>query len=101
MGTKNTQQIGQKSTSSGTVKARLAELMDRASKWPEDAQRSLLEVGLEIEAIRAGSYRPDADELAAIDEGLAQLDRGEVASEAEVRKAFATFRRASSSGRAR
>jgi hypothetical protein len=32
------------------------------------------------------------EELAAIDEGLAELDQGEVASESEVRAAFATFR---------
>lgn len=77
----------------GPTAAALTDLLDRAATWPADAQEDLLEIGLEIEAAHKGSYRSDTNELAAIDEGLAQLDRGEVASDSEVRKAFAAFRR--------
>jgi predicted transcriptional regulator len=40
-----------------------------------------------------GEYRATVDELAAIDAALASIDRGEVATEREVRAIFAKFRR--------
>jgi predicted transcriptional regulator len=40
-------------------------------------------------------YRLDEDELADIREGVAEIERGEVASEAEVRATFDELRRAS------
>jgi hypothetical protein len=50
----------------------------------------LAELALEIEAEFTGEpYRATADELRAIDEGLA----GEAASSEEVEKAFTSFRR--------
>ena len=72
----------------------LKELMRRAENWPRDAQDRLVEIGLEIEAERGGVYHPTPEELEAIDEGLAQLDRGQIATEQEVEEAFARFRRA-------
>jgi hypothetical protein len=39
------------------------------------------------------TYTASADELAAIDEALAQVQQGEFASEAEVKAAFLRFRR--------
>jgi hypothetical protein len=64
--------------------------LERVPSWPQDRQQELAELVLEIEAEFAGSeYRATADELAAIDEGLA----GEAASEDEVDAAFATLRR--------
>jgi predicted transcriptional regulator len=38
-------------------------------------------------------YVATDDELAAIDEALAQMERGEFATDAEVEEAFARFRR--------
>ena len=65
------------------VKAVLA----RVPTWPDDRQLELAEVALEIEAALAGTeYGATPEELAAIDEGLA----GEVASEEEVKAAFAS-----------
>jgi predicted transcriptional regulator len=49
---------------------------------------------LEIEALRHGVYHATADELRAIDEGLAAVERGEIATDAEVEAVFAKFRRA-------
>jgi hypothetical protein len=64
-------------------------VLDRVPTWPEDRQQELAEVALEIEAELAGTgYDATADELAAIDEGLA----GEPASDEEIKAAFAAFR---------
>jgi hypothetical protein len=49
--------------------------------------------GLEIEAEQSGRYRATALELQALDEALAQVRRGEIASEQEIEDAFAKFRR--------
>jgi hypothetical protein len=58
-------------------------VLERVPTWPE-----LAEFALEIEAELADAdYDATLDELAAIDEGLAE----EAASEEEVKAAFATF----------
>ena len=65
-------------------------VLDRVSAWPEERQRELAELVLEIEAeISGAAYQASRDELAAIDEGLA----GEAATEEEIEAAFAAFRR--------
>ena len=66
----------------------------RAEAWPEAAQHELVQLGAEIEReLQAGDYQATPEELAAIDEALGQIARGEVATEAEVEAAFRTFRR--------
>ena len=73
------------------TKDQVKAVLEQIPTWPEDRQRELAEVALEIEAeIAAAGYDATPDELAAIDEGLA----GEAASEEEVKAAFALFRRA-------
>ena len=68
----------------------LKAVFERISSWPEERQRQLAELALEIEAEMAErAYQATDDELRAIDEGLA----GEAASPAEVEAAFASFRR--------
>jgi hypothetical protein len=67
-------------------------LLEQVQSWPEEDQEELAEYARDIEARRSGVYRATAEELQAIDEAIAELDRGEVASEAEVRAAFAKFR---------
>ena len=68
----------------------LKALLERVSTWPEERQRQLAELALEIEAEMSDSvYQASAEELRAIDEGLA----GEAASREEVEAAFASFRR--------
>jgi len=69
-------------------------LLERVSSWPEEDIEKLEEAAREIEALRSGEYYAGEDELRAIDEAIAQLDRGEVASDAEVKAAFAKFRSA-------
>jgi hypothetical protein len=64
-------------------------VLARVPTWPDDRQRELAELALEIEAELAGAaYDATPEELAAIDEGLA----GAAASEEEVTAAFASFR---------
>jgi hypothetical protein len=70
--------------------SKLKDVLDRLDTWPEEAQRDLAEVALEIEAsFRGGVYRPTADELKAIDE----VDGSGIATEQQVEAAFRTFRR--------
>ena len=52
-----------------------------------------MQIGQEIEGeLKGGEYHATRDELRAIDEAMAAIDRGEIATEAEVRAAFAKFR---------
>jgi predicted transcriptional regulator len=56
-------------------------LLEQVESWPQEDQDELAEFVREIEARRSGVYVVDAEEEAAIREGLAQLDRGEWVSE--------------------
>ena len=71
----------------------LKEVLERTETWPEEDQEELAEYVRDIEARRTGVYNASAEELAAIDEALGQVARGELASKEEVEQAFATFRR--------
>ena len=68
------------------------QLLERVASWPDEDIARLEEAAREIEALRSGEYRATDEELRAIDEAIAELDRGEVASEAQVRAAYAKFR---------
>jgi hypothetical protein len=67
-------------------------LLESIASWPDDDIRKLEEAARDIEAMRTGVYHATEDELRAIDEGLAQLDRGEIATDEQVNAAFAKFR---------
>ena len=72
----------------------LRDILERAETWPEWAQQDLAELALEIDReLKAGTYEATRDELAKIDEALAAVRRGEVATEEEVEATFAKFRR--------
>src|SRR6266850_1623433 len=71
------------------TKDQVKAILERVPTWPEDRQRELAEIALEIEGELAGAgYDATPDELAAIDEGLAE----KAASEEEITAAFAVFR---------
>lgn len=73
----------------------LRELLQRAETWPPAAQAELAEIALEIDqALKGDVYHATADELHAIDEAIAAVRRGEVATDAEVEAVFAKHRRA-------
>ena len=70
---------------------KLKDVLERLDTWPEEAQRELAEIALEIEAgFRGGSYHASPEELQAIDEA----DRSGVATDQQVEAAFRSFRRA-------
>ena len=74
----------------------MIELMEKALAavgcWPASRQDEAAEMLLALDRLGA-SYSASPEELAAIDEGLAQVERGEFASDAEVEAAFRRFRR--------
>lgn len=72
----------------------LRDLLHRAQSWPEEAQNELIAVASEIEnELIGGEYSATQEELKIIDAAIAAVDRGEIATEAEVSAAFAKFRR--------
>jgi hypothetical protein len=68
--------------------------LERVASWPDEDIAKLEQAARDIEAWRSGEYHATDDELRAIDEAIAELDRGEVASKAQVEAAFAKFRSA-------
>jgi predicted transcriptional regulator len=62
----------------------LKAVLDRVLAWPADRQEEAAEILLALEAREGEYYQPTPGELAAINEGLRELDRGEFASEEEV-----------------
>jgi ParB-like chromosome segregation protein Spo0J len=76
------------------MNADLKNMLDRVTTWPEEDQEELAQIALEIEARRHGAYHATPEESAAIDEALAAVARGEVASEEQVEAVFAKSRRA-------
>jgi len=72
----------------------LKKVLTRAESWSEQDREELAQVALEIEARRHGVYHASADELRAIDEALAAVSKGEIASDEEVEAVFAKYRRA-------
>lgn len=71
----------------------LKNVLARAETWSEQDQEELAQVALEIEARRHGVYHASPEELMAIDEALAAVERGEVATDQEVEAVFANYRR--------
>jgi len=74
----------------------MTDLMKKAlaaiGRWPEARQDEA--AGMLLALDRLGeTYVASDDELAAIDEALAQAARGEFATEAEIEAAFARFRK--------
>ena len=73
--------------------AKLKNVLDRAEAWPDWAQQDLAELAMEIDReIRAGSYRATREELRKIDEAIEAVQRGEIATDAEVEAVFAKHR---------
>jgi predicted transcriptional regulator len=74
----------------------MTDLLEKAlaamGRWPASRQDEAAEMLLALDRLGA-TYTASADELAAIDEGLAQAQRGEFASDAEVDAAFRRFRK--------
>ncbi len=77
-----------------SMNAEVKHVLSRVEHWPEDDQDELAQLAIEIEARRHGVYHATPAELQAIDEALAAVARGEIASDEEVEAVFAKYRRA-------
>jgi hypothetical protein len=60
-------------------------ILEQVESWPREDQDELAELAREIEARRTGVYVVDAEEEAAIREGLTQLNRGDSMSEEDMK----------------
>jgi hypothetical protein len=68
-------------------------LLERVQTWPEAAQDELVAVANQIESeLHGRDYVATQEELRIIDAAMASIDGGEVATDAEVKAAFAKFR---------
>jgi hypothetical protein len=75
------------------MNAKLKDILERAGAWPVEAQDELVEIALEIEAQLGVTYDAAPDELAAIDRGLRDAAEGRFATDEQVKKVFAKYRR--------
>lgn len=62
----------------------LKQMLQTIESWPPEDQQALAEAAREIEAERTGVYVMSPEEESAVEEGLAQADRGEFASDDEI-----------------
>jgi hypothetical protein len=76
------------------MNADIENVLSRVANWPEEDQDELAQIALEIEARRHGVYEATPEELRAIDEALAAVARGEIASDEQVDAVFAKYRKA-------
>ncbi|HWK94293.1 MAG TPA: hypothetical protein VNR39_02620 [Pseudolabrys sp.] len=60
-------------------------------QWPASRQDDAAEMLLALD--RLGDHAATAEELAAVDQALAEVKRGEFSSDADVEAAFRRFRR--------
>jgi predicted transcriptional regulator len=71
----------------------LKDVLARAENWPDWARQDLADLALEIDReVNAGTYRATRAELRKIDEALAAVRRGEVATHEEVEAVLAKYR---------
>jgi len=75
------------------MNAKLKDILRRAEAWPVEAQDELVEIALEIEAQLGGTYDATPEELEAIDRGLRDAAEGRFATDEQVEKVFAKYRR--------
>jgi predicted transcriptional regulator len=74
------------------TKDMLALLLERVEAWPEQAQQELLRAVDDIASRHEPVEALDDDDRADIDEGLAEIELGEVMTEEEVRAMFKQLR---------
>ena len=75
------------------TKAEIDAVLERVRTWPQEGQEDVVRLLLEMEAEDASVYRLSADERAAIEEGMAQARRGELATDEEVAALLDRYRR--------
>ena len=71
----------------------LEKALSTVQGWPPERQNEAAEILLALDRLGGGPYTANEAELRAIDEALAQLEAGQLASDAEVADAFSRFHR--------
>lgn len=74
------------------TKAEIEAVLERVRTWPVERQEDAARILLEMEAQGTGVYELSAEELADIEEGMAEIRRGEFASDEEVAELFNRYR---------
>jgi predicted transcriptional regulator len=74
------------------TKDQIDAVLDRVRSWPPERQEEAMRVLLEIEAKGTEVYQLSEEELADIEEGMAEVRRGEFASDEEVAALFNRYR---------
>jgi hypothetical protein len=72
---------------------KLKEIIERAETWPQEAQEQAIATLQAIEAEFVAPYELTEDDRKAIDRGLEDVRRGRIASDEEVSRLFARYRR--------
>ena len=75
------------------TKDQIDAVLDRVRTWPPERQEDAARVLLQMEAAGNEMYELSPEELADIEEGLKEIERGEVATEGEVAGLFSRIRR--------
>ena len=70
----------------------LNQINERVASWSEDDLEMLDNAARQIDEWRSGEYHASEEELRVLDAALAEIDRGQFASEKAVEAAFAKFR---------
>jgi predicted transcriptional regulator len=75
------------------TKAEIDAVLDRVRSWPPERQEDAVRVLLEMEAQGTEIYELSEEELADIEDGLREIERGEVATDAQVAAMYNRARR--------
>ena len=76
-----------------TISKRLEKALQAVRFWPLDRQEAAADVLEQIDRLTTSAYVLGDDERADIEEAVAEVRRGELASEAEVATLFARYGR--------
>jgi predicted transcriptional regulator len=75
------------------TKDQIDAVLDRVRTWPPERQEDAVRVLLRMEEAGTEVYELSEEERADIEEGLKEIERGEVATEEEVAALFSRIRR--------
>jgi len=76
------------------TKEQIETILNNVRSWPQEDQEELVDVALEIEARRAGTYHLNEDERKGIDRGLKAMREGRFASDERIAEIFRKARSA-------
>jgi hypothetical protein len=75
------------------TKQDVKEVLERVLRWPPEQQEEAAELLLALEAREGEFYHPTDEEWTAVQEGLAEADRGEFLSDEEMEKFWRSWKK--------